>query len=310
MWFLLDLPLNAHRIALIQTPAYISTTTLHNMTAFLLKVDMAFTDPNAPAYPANHPNVPAAWANHIPTGVPLRKLLLSERQLTPLWRVLRGWTWDPTKPREPLTDLEGLRLYARHRFTLPDGAPADWKDQPVMDLPWHAVGTASIERTGLAFYTLDGKKVPITHPAIMSREAYATHRGKQLLYPHRRVIHLPDVVDKAREPLLRPDELVLREGIRRELRMHERWVHMMLEGFVDPLGFTWPLFTEGELRAVWRGEVSMKTLLAEKRMETGDVSLKPLMAVKKEDQDVAEKVEKKEKQGEKQEETTETTEAP
>src|ERR1700750_2968587 len=96
MWFLMDLPLNAHRIALIRTEAYISTPALHNLTCFFLKVDMRFTDPVRPPYPTNHPNQllhPNKLAAGCPTGITLRKILLAERQLTPLWRVLRGWNW-------------------------------------------------------------------------------------------------------------------------------------------------------------------------------------------------------------------------
>lgn len=265
MWFIMDLPLNSHRIALMHNPSYIGDHTFYSLTAFLLKVDMAFTNPDQAAYPAQYPGMPPNWANNIPTGIPLRKLLLAERHLTPLWRVLRGWTWDPSKPRMPMTKLEALRLWVRHKFWLPEDSPAEMKEMSVMGMPWWELGTAGLERTGVAFCNLDGKSVPVTHPALMSPATSATHRGKQLLYPHRRVIHLPRVLEKPREPLLRPDELLLKEGIRRQLQLHGQWVHMMLWGFCDDVGFNWPVFTEGEYLKMDRREANVVEVMQEKQ---------------------------------------------
>lgn len=260
----MDLPLNSQRIALMHNTSYMGEHTIYGMTAFFLKVDMAFTAPDQAAYPAQYPGMPANWAHTIPTGVPLRKLLLAERHLTPLWRVLRGWTWDPTKPRIPMTRLEALRLWVRHRFHLPEDAPEDVKHMSVLGMPWWDLGTAGLERTGVAFFNLDGRTVPVTHPAIMSPAASATHLGKQLLYPHRRVIHLPRVLEKSREPLLRPDELLLREGVKREMKMHEQWVHMMLWGFCDEVGFNWPVFNEEEYGKMDRREMDVMEVIEER----------------------------------------------
>lgn len=272
MWFLMDLPLNSQRIALIRTSSYIGNHTLYGMTAFLLKVDMAFTLPDQAAYPARHSGMPANWAHNIPTGVPLRKLLLAERHLTPLWRVLRGWTWDPTYPAIPMTSLDALRLWARHKFRMPDDAPDGVKAMSVMGIPWHSLGTAGLERTGVAFYNLDGKTIPVTHPAILSRAAAATHLGKQILYPHRRVFYLPRVLEKPRELLLRPDELVVKEGVRRQMDMHTEWVHMMLWGFCDEVGFNWPVFSEGELLRMDRREKSVVEFMLEKQSVLSEVA--------------------------------------
>lgn len=237
------------------------------MTAFLLKLDMAFTLPNAAAYPAQAlPGVPASWANRIPTGIPLRKLLLSERHLTSLWRVLRGWTWDPSKPRVPLTKLEALRLWVRHKYRIAEEAPAELKEMSVMGIPWWEQGTAGLERTGVAFFTTEaGKSVPITHPAIVPQTTRETHLGKQILYPHRRQIQLPRVLEKPREPLLRPDELVLKEGVRRQMSMHQEWVGMMLWGFCDEVGFNWPVFTEEEYLRMDRRERSVGEIMLERQ---------------------------------------------
>lgn len=265
MWFILDLPLNSQRIALVHNTSYIPTRTIYGITAFLLKVDMAFTLPDKAAFPPQHPGMPAHWARRIPTGVPLRKLLLAERNLTSLWRVLKGWTWDVTQPRIPLTKLEALRLWVRHKFRMPDDAPAEVRGMEVMGMTWWEVGTAGMERTGVAFYTLDGKTVPVAHPAIMSPAAVETHLGKQLLYPHRRVIHLPKVLEKPRELLLRPDQLILKEGVKRQMNMHLEWAHMMLWGFCDEVGFNWPLFSEEEWLKMDRREANVVEVMVEKK---------------------------------------------
>lgn len=269
MWFLMDLPLNSHRIALTHNTSYMGSHTLYGITAFLLKVDMALTNPNQAAYPARYPGMPPNWADNIPTGVPLRKLLLAERHLTPLWRVLRGWTWDPSQPRIPFSRLEALRLWVRHKFRLPEDTPDEAKETSVMGLPWHQLGTAGLERTGVAFYPLSGpsepdRTVPITHPALMSPAFYATHLGKQLLYPHRRVIHLPRVLEKPRELLLRPDQLVAREGLRREMSLDKEWVGMMLWGFYDGVGFNWPVLREEQYRGIEKGRTSMTEILKDR----------------------------------------------
>ena len=272
MWFLLDLPLNTHRIALIHDTEYITKIHLHALTFFLLKVDMAFTDPDPPAYPHNHPNSfqhPPQWGGGQPSGVHLRKILLAERQLTPLWRVLRGWNPDPREPAVPMTRLDVLRLWVRHTYKHPDDTPEEVRQQPIMSVPWYEVGAAGLERTGVAFHDLtspSGTKtqIAVTHPSIVSREEASSQTQHPYYYPHaKRLLILPHT--KPRERLLRPDELVIRESIRRKLSMHKKWAKMMLWGFCDVLGFPVPVRSEEEILRVgrekvegrWRGEEEM-----------------------------------------------------
>lgn len=285
MWFILDLPLNSHRIALIHSKEYITDRHLHGMTFFLLKVDMHFTDPVQPPYPSNHGNTrlyPTKWNAAVFSGVPLRKMLLAERSLTPLWRVLRGWSWDPKQPQMPMTRLEILRLWVRHKYTLPEDAPEEAKKQSIMGIPWHEVGTAGFERTGVSFHNLSSdKQVAITHPSIAGG-GLSEQQKHQILYPHRRQIILAH--EKPREPLLGPDELVIREGVRRKLGMHKKWAMMMLWGFCGDDGVELPIFTEEEYlrmgkglhpRPGWRKGVKKETVVGEglKTAEmTGEVS--------------------------------------
>ena len=250
----MDLPLNAHRIALIRNTNYMNDGVLHGITFFLIKVDMHFTDGVQMPYPANLPNqhlYPNRWANAMFSGVPLRKMLLEERQLTPLWRVIRGWSWDPQDPQRPLTRLDVLRLWARHRYTPPEDTPENVKKMSIMGIPWWEVGTVGLERTGVSFLNLgDNKQVSLAHPSIAGA-GLAPHLKQQILYPHRRQIILEH--EKPREKLLRPDELVAREGVRRRLKMHKKWIWMMLWGFCDELGIEYPIWTEEEYLRMHKG---------------------------------------------------------
>lgn len=268
MWFLMDLPLNSQRLALIQTPSYISSKTLEMLTYFLLKVDMLFTDPVHPPFPLNHPDQ-LSFPNHLaggaPSGVPLRKLLLAERHLTSLWRVMRGWTWDPREPQVRMTRMDVLRLWVRHRYSHPPEIPENIKKQSIMSVPWWEVGASGYERTGVSFFNLaDDKKVVLSHPSIAGTGITPDEQQK-LLYPHHRRLIFPN--EKPREKLLRPDELLIRECIRRGMAMHTRWARMMLYGFSDDAGYPFPVFTEEQYLAIGRQQNPFKKKV---RVEDGE----------------------------------------
>ncbi|KAK5116253.1 hypothetical protein LTR62_008580 [Meristemomyces frigidus] len=251
MWFVMDLPLNAHRIALMRSEAYITKTTIFRATLFFLKVDMFFTDPTGPRVPGNAANMDLAV--YLPelqgcgfTGVALRKLLMAGKHFTALWRVLHGWNPDSKAPIQPMNRLDLLKLWVRHKYHLPDDSPDHVKRQSIMGIPWNEVGTASLERTGVSITELPtGMPSIALNPSISSIQMQTTHTDQQLLYPHRKYLILP--TQKPREVLLRPDELVMREGIRRQLRLHETWARSMLWGFCDDLGRNLPVRTEKEL---------------------------------------------------------------
>jgi hypothetical protein len=262
MWFLMDLPLNAHRIALCRCQEYITNRTIYLATLFFLKVDMAFTDPVGAVFPGPgvHTNVfayPRRWENKGFTGVSLRETLLAERGFTPLWRVLHGWSPDITEPAWPMNRLDVLKLYARHHFTLPPEAPEETKKMSVMGIPWYEVGTAGLERTGVSIYQLgEGKIATRTHPFSF---AAAPPDMQKPLYPHKKFLLLP--TEKTRDPLLRPDEIMLKEGIRRRLGLHKHWAKMMLWGFCDDLGRNLPVRSEQELLDWSNGKPPLHPLL-------------------------------------------------
>ncbi|KAI7099707.1 hypothetical protein KC339_g8001 [Hortaea werneckii] len=263
MWLILDFPLNAQRIALCRSAEYITTKTIFLATFFFLKVDMAFTDPAGPVFRTNaqHNNA-AAFPRRLDgrgtVGCDLRELLTSERNFTPLWRVLRGWSPDPTLPRLPMNRLDILKLWIRHEYHLPDRASAQAKKQSILGVPWHQVGTASLERTGSALVTINGKKTTLIDPGLTSSKDLETHTTQQLLYPHAKRILVPEA--KPREKLMRPEELMMKEGVRRKMSLHRHWVRMMLWGFCDNLGRNFVEWGEEDLVGYLQGKTPGREL--------------------------------------------------
>ncbi|KAI7307639.1 hypothetical protein KC315_g13690 [Hortaea werneckii] len=280
MWLILDFPLNAQRIALCRSPEYITPKTIFLATFFFLKVDMAFTDPAGPVFRTNaqHNNA-AAFPRRLDgrgtVGCDLRELLTSERNFTPLWRVLRGWSPDPNLPRIPMNRLDILKLWIRHEYRLPDRASAKAKQQSILGVPWHQVGTASLERTGSALVTINGKTTTLIDPGLTSSKDLQTHTAQQLLYPHAKRIIVPEA--KPREKLMRPEELMMKEGVRRKMGLHRHWIRMMLWGFCDSMGRNFIDWGEEELVRYMQGKTpglelfeTGKDDVAERAMEMKD----------------------------------------
>ena len=269
MWFLMDLPLNAHRIALIRSQEYLNNKALFYLTHFFLKVDMRFTDPVVPIYEANpigelhHPH---DWTGGGFVGCDLRELLLAEKHLTPLWRVLRGWSWDWREPQVPMTRLDMLRLWVRHKYTVPADTAERVKKQSIMGVPWWEVGKAGHERIGVEYDNFATAKNTAESAAKMAATGSVT-AGKGRLYPHAKRLIVP--MEHKRERLLGPDELLLRESIRRKLQLHKQWVRMMCWGYCDPLGRPVPLRTEEEFLRIAKGLPPKPTATERKDAEAG-----------------------------------------
>ncbi|KAK0937078.1 hypothetical protein LTR29_011384 [Friedmanniomyces endolithicus] len=270
MWFVMDMPLNTQRVALVRNEEYISNKTIFNATLFFLKVDMSFTDPEGPLYPINGPGMNPAV--HLPqlqntglVGCSLRALLTAERHFTSLWRVLRGVCPDPDEPMFPIERLDVLRLWIRHKYRVPDDTLEHVKRQSILGIPWQEVGVASLERTGVAIYTrADGTQGTIINPAVTSEVNQATHLGQQLLYPYQKRLLVP--TQKPREVLLRPEELMLRESVRRKMRLHTQWSRMMLWGFCDDLGKNYAVRSEEELLSWSRGKEPLSLYQTDKEV--------------------------------------------
>jgi hypothetical protein len=96
---------------------------------FILRVDMALTDPGCPLFPLtdHHHNFGAANTTFF------RHALLQESSFAPLWRVLHGWSpwhglvrgrgWRANAYTDPppMTRLDTLKLYAKNK--LPEQFP-------------------------------------------------------------------------------------------------------------------------------------------------------------------------------------------
>ncbi|KAH9842154.1 hypothetical protein Tdes44962_MAKER01532 [Teratosphaeria destructans] len=270
MWFVLDLPLNAHRIALCRTEAYITKKVIYNATLFFLKVDMAFTDPACAVYPLAGPHTnmhayPARYQRKGHVGCDLREMLISEKSFTPLWRVLRGWSPDPKEPAFHMNRLDVLKLWVRHKYKPRHGAPAEAREGSIMGIPWDQVGTAGLERTGVSVYHLaDGSSRVVTNPSFRFVTPDQQRAIDQQLYPHRKQLLLP--TDKPREPLLRPDELLIRESVRRRMSLHGAWGRMMLYGFCDYWGRNLPVRSEDELLKWSNGNVPKHPLYTDEEL--------------------------------------------
>ncbi|KXT02258.1 hypothetical protein AC578_5055 [Pseudocercospora eumusae] len=213
LWFILDLPLNAHRLALMRCREYFSDKVLELLTHFFLKVDMFFTDPAFAIYWLNHPNQrvwPNRWAHGAALGCNLREKLLSERSLTSLWRVMRGWSPDPAASFRPIRAMDILSLWVRHRFRFRQNAPQGMdRTQKIMKMQMRDFMDTGYERMWRPETYDNDVPTPVTATAAR--------------------------VNRPR-PLLRPDELIMAESINRRLSLHREWTTMMLWGFVDPRG--------------------------------------------------------------------------
>ncbi|KAI7138848.1 hypothetical protein KC352_g30139 [Hortaea werneckii] len=262
---------------------------------------MAFTDPAGPVFRTNaqHNNA-AAFPRRLDgrgtVGCDLREFLTSERNFTPLWRVLRGWSPDPTLPRIPMNRLDILKLWIRHEYHLPSRASAHARKQSILGVPWHQIGTASLERTGSALVTINGKKTTLIDPGLTSSKDLETHTAQQLLYPHAKRILVPEA--KPREKLMRPEELMMKEGVRRKMGLHRHWVRMMLWGFCDKLGRNFVEWGEEELVGFLRGEMPGRELFETEREDVEEREDVAARAMEMEEQEKGEKEGQGEEKGE------------
>ncbi|KAF2721099.1 hypothetical protein K431DRAFT_224870, partial [Polychaeton citri CBS 116435] len=231
MWLVMDLPNNYLRIQAMRHEAFFSSNSLDLLTHFLIKIDMHFTNPLGRVFKqlpasqdpdANH-MMRGAWSHGAFVGCEFRKLILSEQGLAALWRVLHDWSWDAQHHQIAFSRMDVLRLWIRHKYQIPDDIPTKEVGQPIMGIPSHEVGTGSLERRNVL-------------------------TGCGLAEPLQR--------------LLRPDELVIREAIRRQLSLQHQWVRMMSWGFCDDLGRNLPMKTAEELL-----RLSKKPIQAQRHQE-------------------------------------------
>lgn len=165
MWFLMDIPDNARRIGFMHSQKLITDLDLYFIMCFVVKLDLRFNDPTAPNRYHG-----------------LRKTLLTQRGLSPLWRALKRTTLS--------TRYDVLKMWVVAKYNPP----------PV--------------EAGLPMFGLSGEKV-----GKMKMEYYgqkSTHdTGKPCTF------------------LLRPDQLVMREIIRRKIAFSKHFLRCLLWGYAD-----------------------------------------------------------------------------
>ncbi|KAL9091331.1 MAG: hypothetical protein Q9165_004965 [Trypethelium subeluteriae] len=160
VWLLLDLPYNKTRAAVMHNRKFWSDQDLFRATLWFVKLDMLFGDP----------------ITGTGNEVDMRKLLLAQRSLTVLWRVLRRELFQ--------TEADVMQLYVRTWYKpIP---LSDAEGASLMGVPAHLVGR-------------------------MNHEGWGAGQDR----------------------LLRPDELVMRENMKRDLRLDTQIMDMMSYGFVD-----------------------------------------------------------------------------
>ncbi|KAK2623812.1 hypothetical protein QTJ16_006993 [Diplocarpon rosae] len=159
MWLVMDIATSARRVQVMHSAKYFTALDLFNIQMFVVKLDMRFNDPiDGPA------------DDH------LRKLMLGQRGLTPLCRMLK---------REKVFDeMDVVKLAVKYDWVPPE----DLRHLSVFGIPCEEVGTGHLEGWG---------------------------KGHVHLY--------------------RPDELVVRESVRRGLDLKNHIMGMMLWGYVDPI---------------------------------------------------------------------------
>lgn len=215
---MLDLPLHCYRMALAHDKTYLTEAHIHGIIQFLMKIDMAFTSPQKKLL-----TIGAAQNGqtvHVPShqratynGCVLREFLLVERNLTSLWRVLRGWGWDVRAPALKLTRSDILRLWVRNRLrTL---------GRPNPDISQLKANFIFNYRTKL-FNSTGGE-----------RRWRKNDEGKVVFF-------------NADKRLGRPDDIILGESIHRQLDIKEHLIDFMLFGFCNRKGKRSPVLTEDQ----------------------------------------------------------------
>ncbi|ESZ89531.1 hypothetical protein SBOR_10083 [Sclerotinia borealis F-4128] len=121
VWFLMDISTTLDRVRLIHNREFFTDQDLYNIQHFIVKLDMRFNDPTDG-----------------PGSDMLRKLMLGQRGLTPLSRLLS---------RTGFTDLYELQAYMV-RYTYAPLRPAEDVIEGMFDVPYGEIGRGHLEGWG------------------------------------------------------------------------------------------------------------------------------------------------------------------
>jgi len=155
LWFLMDMPINKLRDAIISNPAYFTDQDVAFSTMFFVKLDMYWT--HSTFYTC--------------AEATMRRWLLGERSFTTLWNYLRKV--------EGTTHAENLRLFVRYKYQRREGASA-----PTSATPWPEQTLALQSRGSMRPQPLFG--VP---PQLVGKAGWEYYG-----YGHQRLRQLPGLV--------------------------------------------------------------------------------------------------------------------
>ena len=177
IWFSMDFPGTGQRIGYFHNRKKVTDLDIFYGTMFVIRLDMRFTVPTA-GHTAN-------------MGGYLRRLVMGQRSLSYLWKVLKG-----LKLR---TQFEALKEWVRFKYRPSD--PAD-RHHSVFGIPPWELGRGCLVNWGGPVFNKEG-------------------------------IRLRSTQEDRKFILIRPDQILLRECIKRQLNMSRWHLKMMLWGYVD-----------------------------------------------------------------------------
>lgn len=199
LWFLLDIPDNPRRIAYTQSGTLFTPHDLSNTLVFIVKLDMLLNDP---------------CGGEKRDGV--RKMLLSACDgFDTLVRVLQRRDWRD--------EVGILRAWTRYGLQL-EGESGE----RAIGGGWVPLGLSAEEHA--ASQSVFG--IPRAEVGLLKREFW----GK-LTYDSKRKERVVSAAERGygRKPmyLIRPDQLVLREAVRRGLVFRKQFLRALMSGYVD-----------------------------------------------------------------------------
>ena len=198
LWYILDIPDNPTRIGYVHVPNNMSDLDLYFGMCIMVKLDMLFNDP---------------VGTEKRDGA--RRLILSQRSLTPLLLVLKREIWT--------TKIEILQEWIKYRYEPSERDKDECERTGIMGVPLHECGMLKYPYWGesrkLAELRFEAKK-----------------KG-----------------NNDADWLLRPDQMIVREAVRRGLSFRGHVLRCLLFGYVD-LKTLDDVDFAAEGRDVWRRE--------------------------------------------------------
>jgi len=200
LWFLLDIPDNPRRIAYTHSATLFTAHDLSNTLVFTVKLDMLLNDP---------------VGGEKRDGV--RKMLLSAADgLDTLVRVLQRRQWG--------RELGVIRAWTRYGLQLGDGD--DGGGERAIAGGWVPLGLSASEHA----VSTSVFGVPRAEVGLLKREFWGALNCDRRTQTKKKIVS-----GWGRKPmfLIRPDQLILREAVRRKLVFRKQFLRALLFGYVD-----------------------------------------------------------------------------